>query len=73
MMKQIHAVAFGVGAFFALNCGSGDGGYPEPTGGSAASASGRQPTQSTSASETNDDPEAARAYEKVDERYSCFD
>src|SRR5436190_5955559 len=30
MMKTIYAAACGIGAFFALNCGSGDttGGYP---------------------------------------------
>jgi plastocyanin len=52
MMKHVHAVAFGIGAFFALNCGSGEGGYPEPSGGSAA---GTQPTQSTSTAEKEDD------------------
>ena len=52
MMRQIHALAFGIGAFFAMNCGSGETGYPEPPG---SGASGRQPTQSTSPAEREDD------------------
>lgn len=52
MMKQIHALAFGIGAFFAMNCGSGETGYPEPSSGSGQSATKQeQPTQSTSAAE----------------------
>jgi plastocyanin len=33
-MKVVYSVAFGVAAFFALNCGSGDegGGYSAPSG-----------------------------------------
>ena len=48
MMKQIHALAFGIGAFFALNCGSGETGYPEP---SSSGAETRQPAQSTNGTE----------------------
>jgi plastocyanin len=59
MMKQIHAVVFGIGAFFAMNCGSGEGGYPEPTGGSGSAAQGQQPAQSTSASESESNGAAA--------------
>ena len=35
-MKVIYSVAFGVGAFFALNCGSGEdhGGYSSSSSGS---------------------------------------
>jgi len=49
MMKQIHALAFGIGAFFAMNCGSGESGYPEPTTGQ------QQPAQTTSGTEKEDD------------------
>lgn len=54
MMKQIHALAFGVGAFFAMNCGDGQTDYPEPSGGGGSAAhsqSGQagQATSSTSA------------------------
>jgi plastocyanin len=55
MMKTIHSLAFGIGAFFALNCGSGETGYPEPSGGSGSAAQGSQAgqaEQSTSAAET---------------------
>lgn len=54
MMRQIHAVAFGIGAFFALNCGNGETGYPETTSGAGSAARG-EPTQSTSASDSDDD------------------
>jgi plastocyanin len=47
MMKQIHALAFGIGAFFAMNCGSGESGYPEPT-----SSGQQQPAQTTSGTDT---------------------
>ena len=41
-MKIIYSVAFGVSAFFALNCGSGDeaGGYPSSGGKSSAAEQG---------------------------------
>ena len=55
MMKQIHALAFGIGAFFALNCGSGETGYPEPSSGSGAAAGSRQPAQSTSGTESDEE------------------
>lgn len=55
MMKTVHAVAFGIGAFFALNCGSGESGYPEPTGGGGSAVQGRQPTQSTDDTDKADD------------------
>ena len=58
MMKQVHAVAFGIGAFFAMNCGSGETGYPTPSG-STGSAQQRQPTQSTSAAAPDDDDDDA--------------
>lgn len=60
MMKQIHAIAFGMGAFFALNCGSGETGDPESTGGSGSAAQG-QPAQSTSASESDGDESGGAA------------
>lgn len=53
MMKHVHAVAFGMGAFFALNCGSGENGYPESTGGRSGGGGGA--TQATSASEADGD------------------
>ena len=53
MMKTIHSLAFGIGAFFALNCGSGETGYPEPSG-AGGSAVGTQPTQSTSGTEDDE-------------------
>lgn len=37
-MKLIYSVAFGIGAFFALNCGSGEGGHGSPSGGSPSAA-----------------------------------
>jgi plastocyanin len=60
MMKQVHAVAFGVGAFFAMNCGSGETGYPAPSN-SGASASQRQPSQSTNAADPDDDDDGNAA------------
>lgn len=51
MMKTIHSLAFGIGAFFALNCGNGETGYPEPSG---SSVQGSQPEQSTSQTDTAD-------------------
>lgn len=53
MMKQIHAVAFGIGAFFAMNCGSGEGGY------GSSSSEPTRPSQSTNASETDDETSAS--------------
>jgi plastocyanin len=55
MMKHVHAVAFGIGAFFAMNCGSGEGGYPESTGGGGSAVEGRQPTQSTDGTDKDDE------------------
>lgn len=56
MMKQIHALAFGIAAFFALNCGSGETGYPDTSSSQGSSATG-QPAQSTSApSSEGDEP-----------------
>jgi plastocyanin len=55
MMKQIHALAFGIGAFFEMNCGSGESGYPEATSGPA------QPAQSTSGTEKEDESTGAVA------------
>ena len=55
MMKTIHAVAFGIGAFFALNCGSGEGGY------GSSSSEPTRPSQSTNAAETDDETPAASA------------
>lgn len=49
-MKLIYSVAFGIGAFFALNCGSGEGGgYGSPSGGSPAAA----PSAATAAAATD--------------------
>ena len=49
-MKLIYSVTFGVGAFFALNCGSGDeGGYSS----SGAPASAAQGATSAPASDPN--------------------
>jgi len=47
-MKVIYSVAFGVATFFALNCGSGEDGYPAPGGSSAAAQSGAQTGESPS-------------------------
>ena len=55
MMKTIHAVAFGIGAFFALNCGSGEGGY------GSSSSEPTRPSQSTNAAETDDETPASSA------------
>ena len=50
-MKVIYSVAFGVATFFALNCGSGEDGYPAAGGSSASgAASGAQTGESPSTS-----------------------
>jgi plastocyanin len=73
MMKQIHAVAFGIGAFFALNCGSGEGGYGEPSGGSGSAVEGRQPTQSTDTTQQNDTASAGATGNSVAVNGHTFD
>jgi hypothetical protein len=30
-MKSVYAAVFGIGAFFAMNCGAGEEAYPEPS------------------------------------------
>jgi plastocyanin len=47
-MKLIYSLAFGIGAFFTLNCGSGDDGGGYPTSGGAAPTSGGGSTTSAS-------------------------
>jgi plastocyanin len=47
-MKVIYSIAFGVGAFFALNCGDGDG-YGSSTGGSSTGGSPAAPAPSGTA------------------------
>jgi plastocyanin len=50
-MKIIYSVAVGVGAFFALNCGSGDeGGYGSGSGNGNGNGSAAQTSDSTQAS-----------------------
>lgn len=60
-MKLIYSVAFGIGAFFALNCGSGDeGGYPSTAGSTGTAA----PPPSSSATPSTADPNVVEV--KVD-------
>jgi len=45
MMKTVYGVAFGIGAFFAMNCGSGETGYPSSA--TQEPAATESPTQAT--------------------------
>ena len=57
-MKIVYSLVFGIGAFFSLNCGSGDesGGYPASGGGTTASQTGA-PAPGAATSTSASDPD----------------